>query len=1080
MPHGILVLVLMLLVLLVWTHRDKWKEGFDSPLPPSSLSKYNPLTNTINLTSPTVSLTPAHSAQFQQATASLVAQPTSGTYVLSSHAPYPLPTAPPATLLQAQRCEAAHDCSAFDDPTFAAQCGMSFDTNGVTSTGALGPGGRYISPEDRATQLALATEIEQTGRAPYDPYQVYQPTIGQSAPGTFALTKEQCQVVKEKVDCATKQTFGTPNCTQCYSSSTFSRVGPEAQSLPFVLHFFGKGTLTVSGSMISLAATPLNAANPTDVTVPAHSEGTTFTVHVSGSSCFLQGYLEGTTTSGPFRLDANTLIDKDTVTGSKPRMAGTHLCGDFRCITLIPGTGQSSMNLSCMVPFTFISNYDGDALGCPNAPLITKEASATFLESDPCYGKANQPGNYSLSCLQTRWMELGGTTDGTGYPKDAATAAALQHGPDGSPYGIDTIMDLLSAKAAQAATGTDGKGTPLSIPDWNAVSMMMTGVPIQTPCDGPANAQGPVSQECLSYLYTNQGSTSHIGSTYTLPDTVASALKTPVHEGFYDATATYNYPGTTLDPTTTTGLSTGQTLGGVEAVKKAYDAVHRLANDNTKTNVERSAALQQAYGIQLGPPAAAASHDFDVRVPAQQPTQSYQDLAAHCSQMGMRLCFSNEICDMTQRTVINPELTSSFPDDNWIAVGDSTNEWLTLNHGDNRYCKTHTEVAGQRPAWGTSEAPAGWERLAKCCPLPAAGQYAQYIHLQYNHTECLNLAQIQVYTSDDPASQVITPRTQVTKSSGYQGDIFPVSNFVDGVGKSFVHSSCGDVPWIRVNLGSPTLIYKIVVTNRHDCCQERILGTVLQLLDSSQQPLYQSDAIFSVHATYTWFPPNPAVYPDWSAGEGFQNAEGFDNEKPDPAFHHIGCWADTAARAMPILEGTDPLITGPYQNRPDAIHACYQAARTQGMKIFGVQDGGHCQGDTNFNGYAKYGASNRCSGGKGGPWANDVYVIGDEPVPPPPPPKSTPWKCIPGIAVPLRKNDGGDVECASGNQRDCYWQPNDNNCNILLSIGNRLHQPWTIGNQSLVCGAMHQRVWGGPGYDNPQHWCARGKAVLDQ
>ena len=45
------------------------------------------------------------------------------------------------------------------------------------------------------------------------------------------------------------------------------------------------------------------------------------------------------------------------------------------------------------------------------------------------------------------------------------------------------------------------------------------------------------------------------------------------------------------------------------------------------------------------------------------------------------------------------------------------------------------------------------------------------------------------------------------------------------------------------------------------------------------------------------------------------------------------------------------------------------------MVLFAIQHGGWCAAAPNFNGYKKYGKSNKCRNGKGGPWANDVYRI---------------------------------------------------------------------------------------------------------
>ena len=93
------------------------------------------------------------------------------------------------------------------------------------------------------------------------------------------------------------------------------------------------------------------------------------------------------------------------------------------------------------------------------------------------------------------------------------------------------------------------------------------------------------------------------------------------------------------------------------------------------------------------------------------------------------------------------------------------------------------------------------------------------------------------------------------------------------------------------------------------------------------------------------------------------------------AYTHLGCWKDTARRAVPQIEGSDPRIRGNYVRRGDAINKCYQVARQRKMIIFAVQNGGWCAAATNLNGYRKYGKASNCKNGKGGPWANDVYRI---------------------------------------------------------------------------------------------------------
>ena len=52
------------------------------------------------------------------------------------------------------------------------------------------------------------------------------------------------------------------------------------------------------------------------------------------------------------------------------------------------------------------------------------------------------------------------------------------------------------------------------------------------------------------------------------------------------------------------------------------------------------------------------------------------------------------------------------------------------------------------------------------------------------------------------------------------------------------------------------------------------------------------------------------------------------------------------------------------------------AAKKRGFSTFAIQHGGWCASTKYaFRTYGKYGKSNRCRNGKGGPWANDVYVL---------------------------------------------------------------------------------------------------------
>lgn len=90
----------------------------------------------------------------------------------------------------------------------------------------------------------------------------------------------------------------------------------------------------------------------------------------------------------------------------------------------------------------------------------------------------------------------------------------------------------------------------------------------------------------------------------------------------------------------------------------------------------------------------------------------------------------------------------------------------------------------------------------------------------------------------------------------------------------------------------------------------------------------------------------------------------------------IGCYRDTARRAIPQMDGRSRLLRGNYKLRRNAIKLCALTAASQRYAVFGVQDGGWCaSGPQAHRTFARYGKSNRCRNGKGGPWANDVYRV---------------------------------------------------------------------------------------------------------
>jgi hypothetical protein len=93
---------------------------------------------------------------------------------------------------------------------------------------------------------------------------------------------------------------------------------------------------------------------------------------------------------------------------------------------------------------------------------------------------------------------------------------------------------------------------------------------------------------------------------------------------------------------------------------------------------------------------------------------TYGRAAQLCSSQGQRLCSAAELCPGGRPRA---GLDVFGQTDNWIAVNNAPNEWVTFNRAGNRLCKTHTQVAGSTPAWGTqaNARGQGFTRAAECC-----------------------------------------------------------------------------------------------------------------------------------------------------------------------------------------------------------------------------------------------------------------------------------------------------------------------------------------------------------------------------
>ena len=81
------------------------------------------------------------------------------------------------------------------------------------------------------------------------------------------------------------------------------------------------------------------------------------------------------------------------------------------------------------------------------------------------------------------------------------------------------------------------------------------------------------------------------------------------------------------------------------------------------------------------------------------------------------------------------------------------------------------------------------------------------------------------------------------------------------------------------------------------------------------------------------------------------------------------------------------------------------------------------------------------------------------------------WKCLEGVNTPVRKSSSNEVQCLSTDGSQCATANNLESCAAL--VGNQLRSAKT-----LSCGEQHMKLYGQTGYDNPGHWCAKGRSNL--
>ncbi len=493
-------------------------------------------------------------------------------------------------------CEAVTDvdCSKFNNKDFSDNCIITHEL-GTDSQGKPHKGGLVHFAEDRDMQLEYARS---RGIAP-----AWKPTIGEGATGKMSRDYKTCVALQEKIECERGKSYDLKNCAQCMNGQgIWTRVAPDTQRAEGQLVLTGSGKIQVTLGNGAKKEGELSETDPFIVPLLSESEGTNVYVRVGTpnsttagpivpSSKKVSGYLEGPNSRGSTKLDLVYVIETDLESGARPRFIGSANVNGFAVNTVRPAKGKDAMNLKLYIPFTYIASDEEASIMCPGGPYQTQAASANKIWKDPC---ADGPGKYSFECLQQRFIGAGcqdfDGNVGDAYPNTETKRQALLYDENGRARTAAEISEYVYQMSIDAKTGMRN-GKKLSVPEWDELSRKCYGKPIANPCAMDDQVNGPLSEECVQYLFNNRvgpGKPDDILPTYKMGTSVESRY----NQGQYctkEGTASPYRPEV---------MSQLQKSGmGVAQVQNYFDQIQKRALNNTLSDEEREEAMKQCYGI---------------------------------------------------------------------------------------------------------------------------------------------------------------------------------------------------------------------------------------------------------------------------------------------------------------------------------------------------------------------------------------------------------------------------------------------------------------------------------------------------
>jgi len=225
------------------------------------------------------------------------------------------------------------------------------------------------------------------------------------------------------------------------------------------------------------------------------------------------------------------------------------------------------------------------------------------------------------------------------------------------------------------------------------------------------------------------------------------------------------------------------------------------------------------------------------------------------------------------------------------------------------------------PSPSPDPSPSGSSPSPTPAPTYVEGQYVRI--KREGAGDVLNIAEIGVFDDD---GVLISKSKDVNGGSDAHG-AGPYANLTNGVLADFAHTTSVDADdHITIDLGGVKKIGEIVVVNRKDCCQDRIVGTKLQVLlsDDSDAEAVKEIEVTEQHMVYSWSPVK-SVFNSRTLPSGISTTDTWINKGTRP-------------------EGPYNVIVGDVIEEGD----CYNATRAAGHDIYGFRTSSHPNPNTCF------------------------------------------------------------------------------------------------------------------------------------